>query len=177
MKKKNISSILITILTVIFYSYYRTHQVLDEGRLLYISFLVTAGLVVALFTTIKPLRHGIRSMLPSLSKWIHIFVLLFWIFLLTLGLFVTLQFINCTFDGSVEETHTVLVLNKFLVSGEYSFAPTVEFASWRNSPSEHLQVSSKEYDMVVPRKTHLAITTKKGALGFKWITTWQFQKE
>ena len=181
MKKKSFSLILVAILSVVFYGYYRTHQVLDEGRLFYISFLITVGLAAVLSIVIKPLRHGIHSMLFSfLSKWMRIFAsfaLLIWIFFLTLGLFVIIQFINCSFDSSVEKTHTVLVINKFLASGENSSTPTIEFTSWRNSPSEFLKISFKEYDMVVPRKTHLAIMTKKGALGFEWITFWYFQGE
>ena len=66
--------------------------------------------------------------------------------------------------------HVAKVLNKYAVRNKNSTAYHVEVESWgKKRKMEHLRVSSRLYDSLVPGKSRLNIRTSPGALECEWI--------
>jgi hypothetical protein len=82
----------------------------------------------------------------------------------------TIALLNGLLDQSAATPHDALVVERYTTKSKNSVNYHVRVASWRDAgQTESFQVSSAEFNMVVPHQSHFVVTTHPGLLGVEWV--------
>ena len=78
--------------------------------------------------------------------------------------------LNGVFDHSAAVAHDEVIVEKFTTKSKNTTRYHVRCSSWRGpGKTESFQISSLDYNAVVPRQSHLVVTTHTGWLGVEWM--------
>ena len=150
---------------------------LDNGRLCAWAFAITLLACVPLVWRGRRLfeQHvitGTRSrgrVIAGMS-----FISLFCLGTLAIGLMLIL---NGWLDTSMPQLHMARVLSRWISRGRASCNCYVRVSSWRNPGlSEDIRISRTIFNRAKPSISQIVVVTKRGALGFEWVTGYRLQE-
>ena len=92
------------------------------------------------------------------------------VFLFPTGSVGSIALLNGFLDQSASAPHDALVVERYTTKSKNSVNYHVRVASWRDAgQTESFQISSAEFNQVIPNQSHLVVTTHAGLFGVEWV--------
>jgi hypothetical protein len=143
------------------------YPVLDSAKIFHYALLFAISIwFIYLWAAVKLLKGRTNSHLELLAAAVLAFVVF------TASGKGTLEYINGRFDKSTPVSHHTLIVGKYKDTS-LRFIATYYYLrvkSWRRPGNDLLGIDAGFYEMALPGKTGITVTTKAGFLGYEWIT-------